>query len=244
MTEYDTSVLRENFHALRDIKQIVEEAGGRGGVIESNLVKEYERFLDAAQTDLPGLLIPLRSDEFYSHAGGARNQYYKYGGILVHISRNLGKLKVRVDSQDQTPVTVSKSFHFVADNDLRHILDRDYQELQRCIVGGNWKSAIILSGGSIEAILLDLLVRNETVAKSSTRAPKEDSLNKWGLNDLIEVAVKEELINGGVATLSHSVREYRNLIHPGVELRKGLKVEPEEAKIAMSVLDMLIRELS
>lgn len=61
---------------------------------------------------------------------------------------------------------------------------------------------------------------------------------------MIEVAVKENLINGGVATLSHSVREYRNLIHPGVEVRKGIKVEPEEAKIAMNVLDMLIRELS
>ena len=244
MSEYDTNSLRENYHALRDIKKIVEEAGNRGHVIESNLVREYENFLAAAQTDLPDLLQPLNSQEFFSHSGNSRTSYYRYEGILVHISRNLGKLKVRVDEQDETPVTVSKSFHFVADDDLRRILERDYKELQRGIVSGNWKSAIILSGGSIEAILLDLLIRNASTASSSSKAPRESDLNKWDLNSLIEVSVEESLINSGVATLSHSVRDYRNLIHPGVEIRKGLKVEPEEAKIAMNVLDMLIRELS
>lgn len=244
MSDYNINLLRENYHALRDIKQIVEESGNKGHVIEGNLVREYENFLTAAQKDLPGLLQPLNSQEFFSHNGNSRTSYYRYEGILVHISRNLGKLKVRVDEQDKTPVTISKSFHFVADEDLRRILERDYQELQRGIVSGNWKSAIILSGGSIEAILLDLLVRNTPTAVASSKAPRESDLTKWDLNSLIEVSVETNLINGGVATLSHSVREYRNLIHPGVELRKGLKVEPEEAKIAMNVLDMLIRELS
>lgn len=244
MSEYDINSLRENYHALRDIKKIVEETGARGHVIESNLVREYENFLANAEKDLPGLLNSLNSQEFFSHQGGTHTSYYRYEGILVHISRNLSKLNVRVDQQDSTPVTVSKTFDFVTDDELRKILERDYQELQRGIVNGNWKSSIIISGGSIEAILLDLLMRNAAAATSSSKAPRESELNKWDLNSLIEVSVEEKLINSGVATLSHSVREYRNLIHPGVEIRKGLKVEPEEAKIAMNVLDMLIRELS
>jgi hypothetical protein len=52
--------------------------------------------------------------------------------------------------------------------------------------------------------------------------------------------VKDE----GLQKLSHSVRGYRNLVHPGNELRSKLTVAPEEARIALSVLDMLHRELS
>lgn len=244
MTEYDKNKLRESYHALVDIKKIVEEAGGGSRVVDGMLVREYQNFLGSTEEYLPGLLLQINPQDFFSHDGGRTTKYYKFDGILVHISRNLGKLKVMVDDQAQTPVTVTKSFHFIGDADLRKILERDYQELQRNIVTRNWKSAIILSGGSIEAVLLDLLTKNITTAQGSTKAPAENDLTRWSLNSLIDVAVEEKMINSGVATLSHSVRDYRNLIHPGVELRKGLKVEPEEAKIALNVLDMLIRELS
>src|SRR5258706_1878481 len=59
-----------------------------------------------------------------------------------------------------TPVTQTKSFHFILNKDLRGILERDYQEIQRNIISANWKSAIILSGGAIETILLDLAQKN------------------------------------------------------------------------------------
>jgi hypothetical protein len=39
------------------------------------------------------------------------------------------------------------------------------------------------------------------------------------------------------------VREYRNLIHPGNELRSKLTVGAEEARIAIEILNLIDREL-
>lgn len=143
----------------------------------------------------------------------------------------------------QKPTIQVKNFQVVSDEKIRRILERDYQEIQKNINDGCWKSAIILCGGSIEAILLDLLLNNKRKAKSSPKAPKKD-LREWGLADLIDVAVDLKLVGETIAKLSHTTREYRNLIHPGREIRAGLRVEPEEARIAVEILNILIRELS
>jgi hypothetical protein len=242
--EYDYDKLRENYHSLLGLKDVFKEAAGAGGMVTVGLVVEYERFLAQANQDLPGLLVDFNKSEYFSHDNGGGSIYYRSDGIRGHIERNLGILKVKVENTTQTPVTETRSFSFVTDAQIKGILERDYQEIQRGAISHNWKSVIILSGGSIEAILLDLLQKDETTAKASTKAPREPNLNKWNLNDLIEVAVETRLVGAEVAKLSHSVREYRNLIHPGVEVRSRLRVEPEESKIAIEVLNILIRELS
>jgi hypothetical protein len=244
MKNYDHITIREYYHALNDIKTVFVESERKSGVVEANLVHGYVKFLKQAESELPELLLPFDSREFYSHPGGVTTEYYKAGGIIMHISRNLSKLKVRVDDSTQSPAISTKSFHFISDADLRKIIERDYHEIQKGMISESWKSVIIISGGSIEAILLDLLSKNLTISMASAKAPARSDINRWTLNELIDVALEEKLINPGIATLSHSVREYRNLIHPGVEVSKGLKVEPEEGKIALIVLDMLIRELS
>jgi hypothetical protein len=64
------------------------------------------------------------------------------------------------------------------------------------------------------------------------------------LADLIAVAADIQAVSQSAEKLSHTVREYRNLVHPGNQLRTGLKVQPEEARIAVEVLNILIRDLS
>ncbi len=246
MSTTDFSKIRENYHALSGINKVFEDATrDHPGTVENTIVDEYERFIQQADKELPGLLVPFNKQNFFSHPFHSGNgSYYHYNGIKINIARKKKKKKKRVDESTSTPVTQIKSFHFISDNNIRRILERDYQEIQRSIISSNWKSAIILSGGSIEAILLDMLSRDLSRATSSSKSPNEADINKWDLNDLVEVAVEEKFIGNEVAKLSHTVRDYRNLIHPGVEIRKNLKVEPEEAKIAIEVLHILIRELS
>lgn len=240
----DPRVFREKYHALADIKKIFEESStAKSGVVDGILVREYQVFLADTEQELPGLLIPVIVEDYFSHNGG-RGVYFRRDGLLAHISRNLSKLKVEVDDSAQLQVTETKSFHFISNDAIRKILERDYTEIQKSVIASNWKSVILLSGGSIEAILLDCLERDSASAIASSKAPGETDLKKWHLNDLIAVAEQENITGTNIAKLSHSVREYRNLIHPGVEIRQGLKVEPEEARIALEILNMLIRELS
>lgn len=106
------------------------------------------------------------------------------------------------------------------------------------------KSVIILAGGAIEAILLDLVQADEAPAKGSGKAPKEPNVTKWDLKDLISVCVDLKLVTAGVERLSSPVREYRNLVHPGNELRTKLTFSAEEARIALEVLNIVHRDLS
>jgi hypothetical protein len=95
----------------------------------------------------------------------------------------------------------------------------------------------------MEAILLDRLSLDVASSVSATSAPKKADLTRWDLSDLIKVAVELKLVYSSVEKLSHSVREYRNLIHPGNELRNKLTVGAEEARIAIEILNLIDREL-
>ena len=65
---------------------------------------------------------------------------------------------------------------------------------------------------------------------------------EWNLSELITVANDLKKIKVGVDKLSYSLREYRNLVHPGKELTSGFEVKEEEATIALNVVKMVLRE--
>jgi len=57
-----------------------------------------------------------------------------------------------------------------------------YIEIQRAFIAHCWKSVIILSGGAIEAILMDLLLQKQSAALAATKAPKGKSdISRWDL---------------------------------------------------------------
>jgi len=241
--EYDTEKLNQYASALAGLKEVISDTGQRySNTLNPPIVEEYKRLIDSASTDLPDLLVPFNEADYRLVRTG--RDLYQSDAINLHVIRNLGIVKSKLSTASTTPVLVSKDFGFIQDATLRAILTRDYDEIQKSMISGAYKAAIILSGGSIEAVLLDLLNKDESTARASSKAPAESNLDKWHLNDLIEVAVDTDSVASEIAKLSHSVREYRNLIHPGVEVRGTLKVEPEEAKIAVEVLNILIRELS
>lgn len=244
MSNYDSKKLREYITTLRDTKQIFISSSGPSGLVHGTLVDEYVSLLEDSTNDLPNLLKPLNKTQFFSHDNGGKSVYYRADGILMNIARNISIIQAQQESAVPNPAVESRDFSFVQDDKIRAILSRDFQEVQRAIISNSWKSAIILAGSSIEAILLDLLKNNKEVALNADSAPSSNDLDKWDLNQLINVAVEIELVDSHVANLGHSVRGYRNLIHPGVEVRTELKIEPEEANMAFEILKIIIRELS
>jgi hypothetical protein len=115
-------------------------------------------------------------------------------------------------------------------------------ELQLVFHSKGWKSTIILAGGVIEGILTDLLLHCPEAAKAKC-APRKSDITRWTLHEMLSVALELNQVQPAVGRLSHSVREYRNLIHPGMEIRENLTFGSEEAEIALQVLQILIREM-
>lgn len=241
--EYNTEKLNEYASSLAGFKELIVSTGQRySNTTTPQIVEEYQQLIEQAAEDLPGLLLPFNEASY--RLDRFNRELYSADALTSHVIRNLSIVNSKLKTASATPVLISKDFSFIQDSTLREILTRDYLEIQKSIISGALKATIILCGGSIEAILLDLLKKDEENTRASAKAPSEQNLDKWSLNDLIEVAVDKNLVAGEIAKLSHSVREYRNLIHPGLEIRGTLKVESEEAKIAIEVLNILIRELS
>ena len=104
----------------------------------------------------PNLLPPFSRDDFFLHDVG-RGAYFDAEGLKLYVKRALGHLTAALEQTEGAPVTQKREFVYVADNDVRRIVVRDYSEAQRAFVARCWKSVIILAGGLIEALLLGLL---------------------------------------------------------------------------------------
>lgn len=135
----------------------------------------------------------------------------------------------------------TRSFPFVKDKVLREIIERDYKELSLVLFpGGAWKSTVIIAGSILEAIVFDVLASDatrKTKAKASAKAPS-GAMEKWTLEKLIAVAADIGVIPPGRAdTFDQVLRDYRNFVHPSVEIRSGHPCREGEAQLAIGGLN-------
>jgi hypothetical protein len=127
----------------------------------------------------------------------------------------------------------SEDFSFVQNLRMRSILARDHAELQTLDSTVQSKAVLILSGGMIEGLLVDAIV----------------TAGKWGLVEGSRKSLKElidEAILAGIIRqdrLSHAAREYRDLVHPGREVREDLTFTSDDADISRAAVGITIREV-
>ncbi len=230
--------LRYYYHSLLEQKRFLDTL--KGGIrIRGNQLRPLLMEIDLLKKDFPDI-IPFDSE--YDRLQD--DLYYDYIAYRGYLSIAIGRLEAELDQTTDIPVTEKRQFSFISNSDLKTIIERDYEEIQRAFISNCWKSVIILCGGIIEAILTDLLLSNKTIAITAKSAPEENDITHWDFSKLIDVAVELKLVSSGMQKLSHPLREYRNLVHPSNEIRNQLSFNTEEAKIAIEVLHILYRDLS
>jgi len=243
VNEAQLKKMRQFYHSLLGQQRVLNQI--THAAVPHHIVVVLISELEELEKEFPRLLPKLDVKDFFSYKSGTGTPYYYTDGIRALLATILGRLQVLIEETDSIPVTERKAFTFIQSPELRKVIERDFSEVQRAYIAECWKSVIILCGGTIEAILTDLLLANGARAKSSGAAPGRISdITKWDLTDLISVAVDLKLISAGVEKLSHSLREYRNLVHPGNEIRNKLTFDAEEARIALEVLNIVYRDLS
>lgn len=130
-------------------------------------------------------------------------------------------------------------FEFVSNETYRKILNRDFAELEKCMQIKASKSAVVMSGSIIESILIEYFIANPPTGKTKTKA----QVLKLKLSQLIDFAEQVGLISKKIKNLSSVVRDYRNYIHPAKEVRMREFIDEETAKIAFSLLKMIVKEV-
>lgn len=142
---------------------------------------------------------------------------------------------------------------------LVQILERDVRELNCAIESGTEKTSktcMILSGSIAEALLLERLtqntaIKNQAISTASsliTNKPnKPNDLESWNLSNLVAVAERLSLVPGDIDSQLGQLRQWRNLIHPGREIKdsaqKRVKPTARRAENAIGFLRLLADEI-
>ncbi len=150
---------------------------------------------------------------------------------------------------------ISLNISFVHSPELKTILSRDISELNVARSQGLAKTAktcMVLAGSIAEALLLDVLQHNKKKALSASTLPKKPptDLEKWDLYTMVSVAtsMSPSLLPSDAASGATQLRKWRNLIHPGRELRetRSNRIKPTAARAstAIAFLQLVAEELS
>lgn len=121
-----------------------------------------------------------------------------------------------------TKRSFGRKINFITDPFKRTTIFRDVEQAFILASSGFSKPAVILAGSVIEE-LLRLYLEYKNVK------PKSDNFD-----DYIEACKQPRLIKSGVASLSDSVRHFRNLVHLSREKTKKHSISKSTAKGAVS----------
>jgi hypothetical protein len=188
-------------------------------------------------------------------------QIRDYGLENIHGYGNLNPVTIIRNALSKCPDEgTSKStsnLTFISDQELRDSLRIDISSANQAFQNGEWKAATVLAGATIEALLLYVLHMVQTsdsskietsikslVSKNTLNKATGNNLDNWSLHPLIEVSADIRLIKEETATQTRIARDFRNLIHPGVSVRKKIVCNRGTALSALAGLEHVINDLS
>jgi hypothetical protein len=184
--------------------------------------------------------------------------------VLHYSEQLLKKLSAVLDShRPDLPLKPQREFKFISKPKIQAIVQRDYDELTVKVFPTNaYKSAVVLAGGILEALLIDVISRDvgrmgkamawkeapRKTEKGGTKKVRDlassDPEEQWSLEKIIAVAVHVGVLRDEDERLIHqALREHRNFIHPHVEVRTGYSIGRPAALSAMGTLEGVIEHI-
>jgi len=176
-----------------------------------------------------------------------------YVGALDEITRKLRALAKAVPGARGTRQDIPELKRLVSDPALRANLEVRWKEIELGLSAGTYLASTVMMGSVLEGLLIARMRLDQAAAMKSARAPKEydekkkksvtKTLDAWMLNDLIGVAEEQGWINQVASEASKLLRDWRNLIHPNAQLRRGVSVGSAEAVMLWVVCGAIATDL-
>lgn len=164
--------------------------------------------------------------------------------------------KVEIDeAPDQENHFLNREFANVSvlglglDGPVSTVLEHRIKEIEKCFSASSPLAVILLAGSTLEGILLGLAIQypnhfNSTKASPKDGAGKVKQFQNWSLANFIDVAKELALLQHDTFKFSHSLRDFRNYIHPFEQMASGFAPREHTAKICLQVLKAAIHDLS
>ena len=138
-----------------------------------------------------------------------------------------------------------------ADNLMRGILIRRWDECQRCIDAAAPLAATVMMGGLLEALFVARV--NRLADKSllfklkacpiDSKTKKPLDLRQWMLASYIDAGHEMTWISRSAKDVAAVLRDYRNYIHPEKERSHGVVLTADDAAMFWEITKSLSREL-
>jgi hypothetical protein len=124
-----------------------------------------------------------------------------------------------------------------------------FDEIKKSLKSKASLSVIFLSGSSLEGILLGIAMKYPKEFNQARCSPKDKegkvrSYHEWTLSNFIDTAHEIGLIKEDVKKFSHSLRDFRNYIHPYEQVSSRFNPDEHTARICWQVLKAAIFQLS
>jgi hypothetical protein len=137
---------------------------------------------------------------------------------------------------------------FIPDAAFRESLRDDISEVEAALSQSEWKSATVVGGSVIEALLWWALDQQRTKAQiEGAKLPSnvtKQPLENWDLHQYVEVASILGITKPSTAALVRLAKDFRNLVHPGRAIRLAQKCDRGTARAVAAGLDLVIRDLT
>lgn len=191
------------------------------------------------------------------------NQYLVFEGWkIVRESKEIRFVKV--DEQDFEPVITAdiketdfleREFSNISldklglDGVITEALNLRFEEIRKCMEANAPLSVILLCGSSLEGILLGIASKyprefNQCQSTPKNKEGKPKPFHEWTLSNYIDVAYEVHLLQEDVKKFSHSLRDFRNYIHPYEQVSSRFNPTEHTAKISWHVLKAALHQLS
>lgn len=134
------------------------------------------------------------------------------------------------------------------DGPITNIIQIRLDEIKKCLESGAYLAAIFLCGSTLEGVLLGIAAKhakafNQTIAAPKDKKGKVKAFPDWTLSNFIDVAHELKLLHEDVKKYSHTLRDFRNYIHPYQQLSSQFNPTKHTAKISWQVLKVAFHQL-
>lgn len=132
---------------------------------------------------------------------------------------------------------------------VEDVLQNRIAEIEKCFSAEAALAVILLAGSTLEGVFLGLATKYPRQFNSAKSSPKNSNrkvkhFQEWSLSNFIDVARELNLIQYDTQRFSHSLRDFRNYIHPFEQVISGFNPREHTAKICLQVLKATIYEIN
>lgn len=129
------------------------------------------------------------------------------------------------------------------------VLQYRIKEIEKCFSSNSPLAVILLAGSTLEGIFLGLAIKYPRQFNTAKSSPKDSNgkvrqFHEWNLSGFIDVATDIGLIQHDTQKFSHSLRDFRNYIHPFEQMSSGFNPREHTAKISLQVFKAAISEIN